>query len=207
MNPISFKQRVLNIAIEQAKIYQTVYVEWEYLICSEAFTQQNYYIIDAKQDNYQHLIGVHSHVSPQIFFTKCLSSTLTTADFDFVKPHMDEKTVKGSVRRKIKALSHMMTMLDDTLLVQESFVKNRVVCTFASSDGTMTLGFIGTKKSRPMTLLAKNELDMTNAKPVDVIIKRQMGEKLFNQVVVGTKDEISCYAASIAEIVAPELIL
>lgn len=62
-----FKERVRLEIIKAAKKYQEVYVDYEYLICSEAFKQNHYYIIDAQKDNFQHLTGVHSQISAQIF--------------------------------------------------------------------------------------------------------------------------------------------
>ena len=49
-----FKERVRLEIIKAAKKYQEVYVDYEYLICSEAFKQNHYYIIDAQKDNFQH---------------------------------------------------------------------------------------------------------------------------------------------------------
>ena len=39
----SFKERVTQVAIEQAKIYEQVFLKYEYLLCSEAFSDKPYY--------------------------------------------------------------------------------------------------------------------------------------------------------------------
>lgn len=70
-------------------------------MCSDAFKHKEYYIIDGKEDNYQHLTGVNSLISAQEFFYKCYEGTLTVDDFNFVKRGQDEKAVKGSVTRKL----------------------------------------------------------------------------------------------------------
>lgn len=98
----SFKKRVQKELIKASKEYKDVYVDYVYLICSEAFVQKDYYIVDAKEDNFQHLTGVHTSMNAKKFFDKCIQGTLTEYDFDFVKKGQDEKSVKGTVRRKIK---------------------------------------------------------------------------------------------------------
>ncbi len=206
MEQISFTERVSVVAIEQAKLYQSIYVEWEYLICSTAFTQKPYYIIDAKQDNFQHLIGVHSKLSPQEFFDKCLNETLNEKDFDFIKKNADEKSVKGSVRRKIKSLPLMMSLFQDKLSVQEAFVKNKISCAFAGTDNAITIGFAGGAKTRPMTLLISNELDMSKAQDVDFIFKKRTGEKLFDTVVSEKASAFTLYEDNISNLITPELL-
>lgn len=59
----SFKERVRLEIIKAAKQYKETYVDYEYLICSEAFTKKDYYIIAAEEDNFQHLTGVHSQIN------------------------------------------------------------------------------------------------------------------------------------------------
>ena len=66
--------------------------------------------------------------------------------------------VKGSVRRKVRFLSSLDKIFDKSTLVEESFNKNQVSCTFAVSENSFTLGFIALPKCRPNTLLKGNEL-------------------------------------------------
>lgn len=99
-----FKERVKNEVINAVSAYKQNYVDYQYLACSDAFRIKDHYIIDAKPDNYQHLTGVHSLISSQEFFDKCCDGTLQETDFDFNKKKQSEKSVKGSVRRKISVL-------------------------------------------------------------------------------------------------------
>lgn len=119
----SFKERVRLEMITAAKKYKELYVDWEYLVCSEAFEKKNYYIVAAEKDNFQHLTGVHSRINAQNFFDKCIQGTLSEEDFDFIKKGQDEKSVKGTVRRKIKVLPDMMELFRDGLQTEESFKK------------------------------------------------------------------------------------
>lgn len=43
----TFKGRVHLELIKAAKKYKEIYVDYEYLICSEAFVQRKYYIVGA----------------------------------------------------------------------------------------------------------------------------------------------------------------
>ena len=98
MNNISFKQSVCQSIIDQSKIYKKIFIDRQYLICSKCFTNRKYYILVANKDNYLHLVGVHTTLTPSEFFEKCFNDTLTENDFDFSKKNQSEKSVKGSVR-------------------------------------------------------------------------------------------------------------
>lgn len=182
---ISFKERVKNIAIQEVVGYKQNFVDREYFIFSGAFSLKSYYIIDAKPDNYQHLIGVNSLISPQLFYNKCCDGTLEESDFNFIKRGQSEASVKGSVRRKIAVLPNMVNIFQNIVMVEESFVKNRIFCAFATSDGACTLGFVDHSKSRPMSLVKGNELNMSKAKSVDILLSRDVGEEKFTKVIVG----------------------
>ena len=61
--------------------------------------------------------------------------------------------------------------------MQESFIRNTIICAVASSDGFKTLGFVlAGKLLLPMTVLNRNKLDPTkvifNVKPRIIEIKK-----------------------------------
>lgn len=199
----SFKERVRLEIIKAAKKYKEVYVDCEYLICSEAFVKKDYYIIAAKEDNFQHLTGVHSQINAQSFFDMCYEGTLSEKDFDFVKRGQDEKDVKGTVRRKIKVLPDIMGLFKAGLQAEESFKKNKVICSFATADGNCTLGFSESEKARPKSLIKGNELK--NPRPVELILKRKTGTELFDEIVVGNSMALSKYKENIEKLVASDL--
>lgn len=72
MNNISFKQRVCQSIIDQSKIYQKIFVDRQYLICSKCFKNRKYYILVANKDNYLHLVGVHTNLTPSDFLKNVL---------------------------------------------------------------------------------------------------------------------------------------
>ena len=207
MADLTFKQRVAQTAITYAPIYESVYLRYEYLVCSEAFSSQDYYIIAACADNYRHLIGVNTAISAEDFFEKCLSGTLTEDDFDFVKNGQPEAAVKGSVRRKINALPGFVAMLHSPLVAQEKFVKNKVSCTFATTDKCVTVGYITVGKSRPKTLLKGDELEEEKCKKVDLILRRPSGDDFFNEIVCGDANMIAKYKAKIEPLLAEDLLV
>ena len=207
MAELTFKQRVAQTAITYATVYESEYLKYEYLVCSEAFSSQDYYIIAACADNYRHLVGVNTAISADDFFAKCLSGTLTEDDFDFVKNGQSEAAVKGSVRRKINALPHFLSMLGSPLVAQEKFIKNRVSCTFATTDKCVTVGYVTVGKSRPKTLLKGDELEEEKCRKVDLILRRPTGEKLFNEIVCGNAGMITKYKAKIEPLLAEDLLV
>ena len=181
MCTISFKERVKNEAIANAILYQSNFIDYEYLVCSEAFND-GYHIIKSDKGNYLHLIGIHTTLSAEKFFDKCNDGTLNEADFDFVKPNKSEKSVKGSVREKIVVLPDMVRLFGKRLLAEDNFKKNKVECAFATSDNRCTLGFA--VSGRPKSLLKGNKLESSKIKPVDLIFrKRRSSVGIYNELV------------------------
>lgn len=205
MHPISFKKRVVQTAVDQARQYKDVFVDFEYLLCSKAFVKQDYYILAADTSNYRHLIGVNTSVSAEDFFTKCIDGTLQESDFDFIKSGRTEREIKGSVRRKIKSLPFFTSMIGKDLVVQEDYVKNGVLCSLATTDCNVTVGFINSQKSRPKTLLWGDSLDWDKAEYVDLILRRKSGDVFFSEIIVGTEKTLLEYRNKIEKITKPEL--
>lgn len=66
MSTGEFKERVKEEAIANAKIYESNFVQYEYLICSKAF-ENGYHVIKSDQGNYLHLIGIHTELTADDF--------------------------------------------------------------------------------------------------------------------------------------------
>lgn len=195
----SFKERVKDVAISEAKNYKRNYVDYEYLVCSNAFSIKDYYIINAKEENYQHLIGVNSLLKPQDFFQKCYYETLEQEDFNFIKRGQSEKSVKGSVRRKITVLPNMMNLFHSNFKVEETFTKNKISCSFATADNKCTLGFINTSKSYPKTLIKGNELNANKMKDVSLVLRKKAGKEKFDEIIIGNSDVLINYYEKIKD--------
>lgn len=179
---ISFKERVREVLIQQSQIYNDRFLNKEYLIHSSEFKYDLFYVIAAKKDNFLHLTGVTTNLKANEFFNKCLDGTLSEHDFD-----IGDSRQKGSVRRKINALPHALNLFNgQRILIEERFIKNRISCSFASSDNKCTLGFTHTKKAKPQTLLKGNEL--SNSILVDVIAVKNENEELFNIIYKSDKN-------------------
>lgn len=199
---VSFKQRVKNEAIKNAKLYKQNFIDYEYLICSKAF-ENGYHIIKADSSNYLHLIGVHTKLSPKDFFNKCINEDLEESDFNFEKPGKTEKSVKGSVREKISVLPHMVNIFQKELFAQDDFKKNIVECAFATTDNILTLGFV--TSGRPKSLLKGNKLK-ENFKPVDLIFSKIRDDKSnFDKIIYGEKNKIREYR-NIEKLISSNLI-
>lgn len=202
----NFKERVRKAAIDGARIYQEIFLNYEYLICSEAFNIEKYYIIDGQKDNYQHLVGINPLIDKEEFFIKSKSGELTLDDFNFDKDGASEKSTKGTVRRKIIALPSIGNLFTKDTMVQERFIKNTNFCHFATSDNKCTLGFVSTPKSRPKTLLKGNELKKDKMKKVDLIIRKKKDEKKFNEIIVGDINILMKHFNDIKELIDDSLI-
>ena len=203
MSEQSFKERVRLEMISMAKLYKDKYVDYEYLICSEGFVQNGYYIVDAEEDNFQHLTGVHSLISPKEFFEKCYNGILQESDFDFTKEGQNEKAVKGTVRRKMNAFPAMMALFDNDIEAEEDFQKNKVVCSFAAADGSCTLGFSESEKVRPKSFIKGNALN--NPSQVDLILRKKSEKELFDEIVLGDSDALERHREKIERLLSEEL--
>lgn len=201
----SFKERVRETLIFYAKDYKAYYVNYEYLLCSKAFSRNAYYIVSAHEDNYLHLTGVHTNLSASVFFQKCYDGILEESDFDFVKAGQSESEVKGSVRRKINALAAIMGIFSNSTIAEEDFVKNRIRCMLATANADVTLGFTVVGKAKPMTLLKGNELDAARAQSLDLVLRKVPGECNFKEIVVGNKAVLIEYKEKLGSLVAESL--
>lgn len=194
---IPFKERTRQIIISCAQIYKQYFMEYEYLVCSDAFKTNKYYKFYATKDNYLHLTGVHSNLRPAIFFKKCLDGTLSTNDFDFNKKGQIQSAVKGIVRKKIQVLPFIQSILEEGVMAEESFSKGRVECSFATSTFKLTIGFTAPGRARPKTLLNGNMLK--NPQPVDLILRKKQGSAYFSEIVVGDIEAVKKYKEIIAQ--------
>ena len=201
----SFKERVKETLISYAQDYKTYYVDYEYLLCSKAFSNSAYYVVSAHEDNYLHLTGVHTNLSASTFFQKCYDGTLEECDFDFNKDGQKESEVKGSVRRKITALGAIMGIFSGGTLAEEDFKKNRIRCALATSNGNVTLGFAVVGKAKPMTLLKGNELDSEKAQSFDLVLRKPREETQFNYIVVGNNEVLKVYKETLGSLVDEKL--
>ena len=192
----SFKNRVAQVAISCAAIYRDSFVEYDYLVCSEAFGNTQCQEIKAEANNYLHLIGVNTSLSPNVFYQKCIDGTLKQSDFDFIKQGQSEKSVKGSVRQKIKALPQMLKMFEQELMVEKNFKKNKISCLFATADSDFTIGFVET--GRPKSLMRRNQLDEKKSKPVELVYRKKRKEDKYSERIVGNDDSFEKYKDGIS---------
>ena len=203
----TFKDRVLNTIVDCSKQYQTTYVEQDHLIVSEAFKKNPYYIIEANGDNYLHLTGVSTSLSAADFYDKCIDGSLTADDFDLVTHNKSEKESKGVIRQKIRNLPLISSTIDDGCLVQEDFRRNSVLCTFASSAGKCTLGFIASPTNvRPKSLLNGSVVDAESSSPLKIRLTRARGEDKFSTLSVGTLDDLASHYNELKDMLSDDLI-
>lgn len=202
----SFKERVKETIIRNAYSYKKYYVDYEYLLCSKAFKKNGYYIVSAYEDNYLHLTGLHTNLDAASFFEKCYRGTLEETDFDFCKNGQNKSEVKGSVRRKMNVLPTIMNIFSVGTSVEEDFEKNKIRCTLAAGNSSVTVGFFVAGKARPMTLLKGNELDMTKAKKLDLVLRRRKGEAKFSELLSGDKKQVLGYKEVLEVLVSDELL-
>ena len=173
----SFKERVRLKLMDCAVLYYELLVQKDYLIFSRNFRYQKYYIVSAFEDNFLHLTGVHTNLKAKNFFEKCYQKTLEDGDFE-----INDKSQKGSIRRKISVLENAIKIFSsEDIVVEERFHKNRISCSFAAAERECTIGFTNTELTKPQTVLKGYQLQ--SEIEVDFILSRDKGEKDFQTVV------------------------
>lgn len=68
---MNFKERVTKELIHGAKLYTENLLNRQFLLYSSLFQCRKFYIIRAYEDNFLHLTGVTTQLSPREFFEKC----------------------------------------------------------------------------------------------------------------------------------------
>ncbi|MBQ9662142.1 MAG: hypothetical protein IJV40_03185 [Oscillospiraceae bacterium] len=206
MEQIPFIERVCQSIIDNASVFADTFLRYDYLVCCQAFATK-YRIITANERNYLHLTGVHTSMKPDEFFNKALSGKLVPTDFDFIKPHVSEQSVKGSVREKIIALPQIDDFFAQDLYASDGFMQNRMVGTFSTADTSnlVTLGFV--QNGNPMSLLKGNKLKGNNICNVDLVFQRDKNAEssLFTAIKHGNIEAISSYISVIESFLCDEL--
>lgn len=202
-----FKTRVKETVVKAAIEYQNYFLNYDYLLCSDAFSKNTYYIIRGEETNFKHLTGVVlDNDSPKNFFQKSLTATLTEDDFKISKSESDKST-KGTIRRKISVIEEAMHIFDSTTFVEEDFEKNNIKCSFATENSSSTIGFTRTGIiTRPKTLLKGNQLNVNKSKELELVLRKKRGEKLFTDIVIGNEDILNKYKQNIYELVIDDLL-
>ncbi|MCL1795117.1 MAG: PBECR4 domain-containing protein [Oscillospiraceae bacterium] len=187
---MSFKQRVCKTITSCAADYNSVFLDFDYLVYSSKFVMHPYYTISAKPGNYKHLTGVNSAITPYVFFEKCLNGTLTEIDFDFIKPHESEAFVKGVVRNKITALPLISNIFTQKLIAEENYIRGKVNCSLATTDTKITIGFEDRINARPKTLLKGNEINKAQSVNVELVLRRNRGSDRFDTIIQGDIEKL-----------------
>ena len=154
-----------------AKSYETLLDKKIIFECKEFVKQKNY---EARfyEDNYLHLTGIKTKLNAKEFFKECLTKTISITDIlNFPKEY------HSKISGKLKNIQNIGLFFNQKLEMQESFIRNTIICAVASSDGFKTLGFVlAGKLLLPMTILNRNKLDPTkdifNVKPRIIEIKK-----------------------------------
>ena len=201
----SFQERVKDTVIEYAKQYKDYFVDYDYLICSNAFKNADYYIVQAHETNFKHLTGVSSEISANDFFEKCYNGTLEESDFSISKKGVSDKKAKGTVRRKMKALPGIIGIFNPSTIVEEDYSHNSIKCSFIAGDNQTTIGFTKTDPYVPLTLLFGEKLNAENAGHMSLVLRKKSTEALFNEIIVGDADVLKERQEAFSNLIADNL--
>lgn len=183
-----------------------MFVDYDYLLCSEVFVTFEYYIIKAYEDNFEHLTGVSSNLKAMDFFKKCYDGTLNEDDFSFYKKNNSFAKVKGAVRDKIIVLPDISQIFSSATMVEEEFHQNAIACSFAAESTSFTMGFICKGFSKPKTLLRGRALNSSRSGSLELVLRRKRGMKKFNKIIVGNNEVLCKYLAKIHMLLSDELL-
>lgn len=150
----SFKENILPQLIAAAENYSRL-IQKTIILESGQFQFQSRYLLKFTETNFLHLTGMISSLNAKDFFARCLTRTIGMDDFSY-----NETKHKTNIKNKLRCLASITERFDGELMVQEQFVKNRIVCKIATADESFTIGFAdGHYCVYPKTILSKNHLD------------------------------------------------
>ena len=182
---MSFTQWVVESLMIGAQIYKTTFLDYDYLVYSSEFVDNPYYIISSREYNFAHLTGVRSLIPSYDFYVACINGTVKETDFNFIDRYNDEKSVKGTVRRKLKCILSVSDFFSYKLQAEENFVKGKVHCCLASANARVTMGFIESGKIFPKTMLKGNCLNLGKAVDISLVLRRERGANQFDKILYG----------------------
>ena len=137
--------------------------------------------------------------------SKCFDGSLTEQDFSIeTGNNTTDKSLKGSIRRKISVLPNISGIFSTDPVVEEDFHKNRVYCTFAAGMSACTLGYIRTEMSYPETLLKGNQVK--NGVHLDLVLRRKSGSKRFNGIVSETDNSLLEHFSDIKDLISAKMV-
>lgn len=201
----SFQERVKDTVIEYAKQYKDYFVDYDYLICSDAFQNADYYIVQAHETNFKHLTGVSSEISAGEFFEKCYKGTLEESDFAVSKNGVPDKNAKGTVRRKMKAFPGIIGIFNKDTIVEEDYNHNSIKCSFIAGDNQTTIGFAKTDPCVPLTLLLGEKSNAEKSGHMSLVLRKKSTESLFNEIIVGDISILREKQETLSDIIADDL--
>lgn len=89
------------------------------------------------------------------------------------------------------------------MLIEKDYIKNRISCSLAASEGYITIGFTGSMTLVPKTLLKGNQLH--NPEEVDFVLRKKRNEKKFNEIIYGDESCLIPVLSMIGQEVSEEL--
>lgn len=181
-----FKTCVVEEICYAASLYQKHLIDFDYLIYNPDFTKPHF--LRAELDNFAHLTGVNHLINSRDFFTKALIGTLSESDFDFNKGGYSLKSVKSSVKKKLKAFEDLPKIFAPGVMVEEGFQKNRLRCALGAATSSLTIGFTYGTKCRPMSLLEGMEL--CNPVSLHIMLKKPRKSCVFDEILIGSVSKV-----------------
>ncbi len=202
-NSLKARAKLIPTLTTSARIYYDYFVSFDYMIVSKTFSRHPYYVIKSNENNFLHLTGLSSVYNPQTFFIKCYKGLIAPEDFSLFK-----NDSYNYCKQKLSVIQNIRFLLSDpALLVQESFNKGLVSCSFAAENNVLTLGFIKDGEySYPMTLQKGCFLDPDLAGPITLLLRRQRKEKKFDDLVIGDIATLSKYYSSFKHLLSDRLL-
>lgn len=164
------KKSVLSTIIQGAKDYSKL-LGRTFAFESDSFQFKKEYFVKFHKNNFLHLTGVITKLSPEEFYESAFNGTLTENDFDITSE--DNILLNTHIEMKMHNLSNIHLVVDSKVMVEESYQRGKVICSLAASNGKFTLCFIGNRLLAPMSLLYGNTLHKGN------VVKGLIAKEIF----------------------------
>lgn len=178
------KTKRLKTILDTAKIYDKILKDKELLIIAKQDKMPVGYQIKFRSYHFKHFTGVDSRLNANDFFQMALKNKLSVSDIKFKDDFLAEK--------KMRVLEHALKLPYTARMIGDfNYAGIKIQADIGSGSNSFTMAFRKDDKGvlYPVSLLEEDIRKSTKAtSPIIVILSRNVGEKLYQEITYQSKN-------------------
>ena len=178
------KTKRLKTILDSAKIYDKILRDKELLIIAKQGKMLVSYQIRFRSYHFEHFTGVESKLNANDFFQRALHNKLSVNDFKFKDDFLAEK--------KLRVLEHALKLPYTARMIGEfNYAGIKIQADIGSGSNSFTMAFRKDNKGvlYPVSVLEEDiRKSIRAASPIIVILSRNVGEKMYQEITYRSKN-------------------